>query len=244
MEKVIGIILTYNSAKTFEDIYHRIPKQALDEIIVSDDGSTDATVKIAKQLGIPVFAHAHYGYGGNIKFGLEKAMEKGAEYMVEIHGDGQYDPIVIPNALEKMKQECHLLLGSRFTSAKQARKDGMPLVRYFANKGLSFFDRLLLGLNISEFHTGFRVYTRKLLKGIDFQKGSNDFLFSFEIIVQARYFNFTICEVPVRCDYKKIHTSIDLWKSTIYSFQTFYILFLYFLARFGFKTKLFCLSKK
>jgi len=243
MGKVIGVILTYNSAKTLEDVYQRIPKSFLDEIIVSDDGSTDKTVEIAKQLGVSVFSHEHRGYGGNIRYGLERALGMGGKYMIEIHGDGQYDPGGIPSALEKMDKGCQLLLGSRFIDKKQTLQDGMPLVRYLANRGLSFFDRLFLGLNISEFHTGFRVYSRDLFKKINLKTGSDDYLFSFEIIVQSRYFGFKICEIPIRCDYKKVHTSENLWKASIYSFQTFYILFLYFLARFGFKTKLFRSNK-
>lgn len=242
--KSIGLILTYNSASTLKDVYQRLPHDVLDEVIVIDDESSDNTLQVAKELGIRFFAHEHRGYGGNIKFGLMKALEMGGEYMIEIHGDGQYDQSVIPVALDKMSSGCDFILGSRFTNPKQALEDGMSFVRYFANRGLSFFDRLFLGIDLTEFHNGFRVYSRKLLETADFRRGAEDFLFSFEIIVQARYFNLRVCEVPVRCDYTQAHTSINLWKSAIYSFQTFYVLFLYYLARFGIKIKLFRTPEK
>lgn len=238
--KSVGIILAYNSAGTLAETLARVPKNVLDEIIVSDDGSTDNTLEIAKMLGIPAFTHAHSGYGGNIKFGLEKALERGAEYMVEIHGDGQYDPGAIPVALKKMQEENYdFLLGSRFQDKHQPTRDGMSFARYFPNMVLSFFDRLILGLRLSEFHSGFRLYSRKLLTTSNFKKGANGHLFSFEIIVMARYHNLKIGELPIHCDYRRYHTSISLRQSIIYALQTFYIMFLYLLARAGLKTKLF-----
>lgn len=235
--------MTYNSASMLKDIYARIPKEVFDEIILVDDESTDNTMEVAKMLGIPAFSHPHKGYGGNIKFGLQKALERGGKYMVEIHGDGQYDPSGIPTALKKMRQGYDFLLGSRFMDSKQALNEGMSYFRYFGNIALSFLDRLILDLKLSEFHNGFRLYSRKLLENIDFNKGADDYLYSFEIIAMARYYNLKIGEVPVHCNYKKEHTSISMWKSTIYSFQTFYVLLLYILARLGIRTKLFSHSR-
>jgi len=238
--KSIGIILAYNSASMLGDTYARIPKDVLDEIIIVDDGSIDNTLETAKNLGITSFTHPHLGYGGNIKFGLQKALERGGEYMVEIHSDGQYDPAAIPMALRKMQEGYYdFLLGSRFTDLKQPLRDGMSFARYFPNLALSFFDRLILGIKLSEFHSGFRLYSRKLLATADFNKGSDDHLYSFEIIVMAQYHNLRIGEVPIHCDYKKLHTSISLRESIIYALQTFYIMLFYILAKVGIKTKLF-----
>ena len=242
--KTVGVVLAYNCAKELPGIYRRLPKELLDDIILVDDASKDNTVDVAGELGIKTFPHEHLGYGGNIKFGLQKALEMGADYMVEIHGDGQYDPSSIAPALQKMEQGCDFVLGSRFTERGRALRDKMSRARYYANIGLSFFDRLVLQLPLTEFHTGFRVYSRKLLTTIPFPAGSDDYLYSFEIIVQARYCNLRVEEVPVRCDYSGTHTSVSIWKSTVYSFQMFYVLFLYALARIGIKTKLFrCVSR-
>ncbi len=217
----------------------RIPKGALDEVIVVDDESSDNTVEVAKNLGLTVFPHEHLGYGGNLKYGLSKALERGADYMVEIHGDGQFDPSVIPQALEKMRQGCDFVIGSRFTNLLQPLRDGMSPARYFANIGLSFLDRLVLQLPLTEFHTGFRTYSRKLVETIGTSKGTDNFLYSFEIIVMARFYNLKFCEIPVRANYKGEHTSISIWKSAVYSLQTFYVLALYIVSRLGVKTKLF-----
>ncbi len=222
------------------ELYQRIPKSSLDEIILADDGSRDNTLEVAQSLGIKSFTHSHRGYGGNIKFGFKKALELGGEYMVEIHGDGQYDPAPIPQALEKLRTGCDLLLGSRFTELLQPLRDGMSPARYFANIGLSFIDRLVLSLPLTEFHSGFRGYSRRLLETIDFEKLSEDYLFTFEIIVLARFFNLKICEIPIRCNYRKEHSSISIWKSAIYSFQTFRTLFQYILAKTGISKSLEC----
>lgn len=237
--KAIGIILTYNCSSMLPGLLPRIPKGALDEIIVVDDASKDNTVEVAKNLGLTVFPHKHMGYGGNLKYGFSKALEMEADYFVEIHGDGQFDPSVIPLALEKMRQGCDFVVGSRFTDLRQPLRDGMSYARYFANLGLSFFDRLILQLPLSEFHTGFRVYSKKLVKTLGTSKGADDTLYSFEIIVMARFYNMRFCEIPVRANYKEEHTSVPLLKSAIYSFQTFWVLFLYILARLGFKSRLF-----
>ena len=159
--------------------------------------------------------------------------------MVEIHGDGQFGTGAIIPGLEKMKQGYDFVLGSRFTDLKQPLKDGMSPARYLANIGLSFFDRLILQLPLTEFHNGFRIYSRRLITTANFANTSNDYLFSFEIFALAKYFNLRVGEVPLRADYKKSHTSISMGKATVYSFQTFWVLFKYILARLGVKIKLF-----
>ncbi|KKS38496.1 MAG: hypothetical protein A3G49_06315 [Candidatus Sungbacteria bacterium RIFCSPLOWO2_12_FULL_41_11] len=243
--KVIGFVLAYNAAPFLEGLYKRIPKEEFDDIILVDDSSPDDTLKEAGRLGINFFTHEHLGYGGNTKYALKKAMEMGAEFMVEIHGDGQYDPAVIPAALKKMREGYGLILGSRFTDWRQPLRDRMPISKYLANVGLSFIDRTILGVPLTEFHTGFRVYSRRLLNEIDVTHTSDDFLFSFEVIVQARFCGLKIGEVPIRCDYANEHSSISFKKSVLYAFQTLRVLFWYLLARLGFKHPLFlCSSAK
>lgn len=239
--KAIGIIMTYNCSHLLEDAYSRIPKESLQGIIIVDDHSKDweKTQSIAQQLGIPFFTHEHLGYGGNLRYGLAKAMEMGADYMVEIHGDGQFDPSVIPAALQKMREGYDFILGSRFIHMLQPLRDGMPLIRYCANIILSFIDRLVLWIPLTELNNGFRVYSRNLVQTLPLEAVSKNHLYSFQVIVQAVYFKLRIGEIFIRCDYKKEHTSISLGEAVIYAFQTFYILFLYILARLGFKIRLF-----
>ena len=237
--KVIGIMMTYNCAEMIESTYRGLPKGVFSKVIVVDDGSSDNSVEVAKRLGLDVYTHKHGGYGANIKFGLKKTLSLGANYAVEIHGDGQYDQSVVPAAIRKMETGFDFLLGSRFTNLKQAIKDGMPFERYFANLGLSFIDRIVLGVNLTEFHTGFRVYSRRLMESLKFQGTSDNYLYSFEIICQARFNNFKLGEVPMRCSYKTIHTSISIKKSIFYALGTFEILAKYIIAKMGAKIKIF-----
>ncbi len=238
--KIFGILLTYKHAKMVADIYRRLPTGVFDEVIIFDDASGDNIKEVADDLGLRAFTREkNLGYGGNIKFSIKKCVELGAEYMVEIHGDGQYGSDSIIPGLEKMKQGYDFVLGSRFTDWRQPLRDKMPLPTYLANRGLSFIDRLVLGLPLTEFHTGFRIYSRKLVETIDLDPTANGHLFSFQIIALARYHNLRIAEVPVRCDYTKEHTSIKLGQAIEYSFQMFGVLARYLLARLGFKNKLF-----
>lgn len=239
---VVGIIMAYNCGHILARTLERLPQGAYSRLIVVDDGSTDDTVSVARGLGLEVFSHAHSGYGGNLKFGLQKAIELGAEYMVEIHGDGQYASTDAERAISKMEREhIDFLLGSRFSGhILQPLRDGISYARYFANLGLSTVDRLVLQLPMSEFHSGFRVYKKSMLEKIGFDHTSDDYLYSFEIIAQAKYYGFKVDDIPVRCDYHDDHTSISLKKSVVYALQTFKVLGLYMLsAWFGVPTGLF-----
>jgi glycosyltransferase involved in cell wall biosynthesis len=216
----------------------------VDKIILVDDASTDNTLEVARGLGIETYTHEHLGYGGNVKYSIRKGIELGAEYIVDLHGDGQYDPSVIPAALAKAREGYAMVLGSRFHDFRQPLRDGMSWARYLANIGLSAIERFVLNSSVTEFHTGFRVYSRQLAETVALDNTSNDFLFGFEIIVQAIYWNLKIGEVSIRCNYKEEHTSISISKSIIYSFQTFRILGLYLFSKMGFKNKLFTFQNK
>lgn len=238
--KVVGMIPVWNCAHLLPRAYAQVPKEYFNAIIIVDDGSTDETLAVARTLGVPVFTHPHFGYGGNIKYALQKALELGADYMIEIHGDGQYDPSNIPAAIRKLKNERpDFLLGSRFTSLLQPLRDKMSFVRYLANLGMSAIDRLVLRLPLSEFHQGFRVYSRRLVETVGLDGTSDDHLFSFQIIAKAAYCRLKVREVPVRCDYAGEHTSISLKRSVVYALQTFGVLGLFISARLGLPTRLF-----
>jgi len=234
------VILGYNCGSTLADTYSRIPLHAVDGTLLVDDGSTDDTLDVARRLGIDYCTHRNLGYGGNVKYAIAKGVELGYEYIVDVHGDGQYDPATIPSALTKARQGYDLVLGSRFVpDRRQPRRDGMSYARYFANIALSAIERIALTSAVSEFHTGFRVYTRRLSEAVALANTSDDFLFGFEVIAQAIFWNLKIGEVPVRCNYRTAHTSIPILKATQYAFQTFRTLSLYRLAKLGFETRLF-----
>lgn len=238
-KKAICIILAYNCGNVLENTYKRIPKDSVDRIVLMDDASTDNTLAEARRLGIEYYTHENLGYGGNIKCSIKKAIELGAEYIVDLHGDGQYDPTAIPAALAKAREGYDFVLGSRFVDIKQPLRDGMSWARYLANIGLSTIERFVLNLPLTEFHTGFRIYTKRLAETVALENTSDDFLFSFQIIAQAVFANLKIGEIPIRCNYREEHSSISIPKSIEYAFQTFWVLALYALAKAGFKVKLF-----
>lgn len=232
--KIIVVLPAYNAAKTLQASYKKIPKNYVDEFILVDDASTDNTFKIANTLGITVFKNEiNLGYGGNLKVCLTKALEKGADVIIEFHPDNQYDPSSLISFLEKAKQGYDFALGSRFIHPKEALERHMPLIKFIANRGLTFIDQFILGIELSEFHSGFRLYTRKLLKSIPYLQNSNNYLFSFEIIVQAVYFKFRIADVQISCDYHpKMHTA-NLYHSTVYALGTFQTLAQYVISKFA-----------
>ncbi len=237
---VIGIIMTFNCGSMLEGMYAKIPKGVLNKLILVDDASTDNTLEVAKKLGLKIYTHKHLGYGGNIKYGLKKAVELKADYMVEIHGDGQYSPQFIPEGVKKIiSGKYDFILGSRFSTLSQALKDGMPVERYIANKVLSFMDRLVLQLPLAEFHSGFRLYSKKFAERTGLRGTANDHLYSFTAIVQAKYCSLKIGGLPVRCNYRRPHTSISMKESIFYAFQTRGVLLDYLLSRLGVKRKIF-----
>jgi glycosyltransferase involved in cell wall biosynthesis len=232
-KKIIAFILTYNCAQMLEKAWRKIPKDYVDEIVVSDDMSKDNTIEVAKSLGLKIIQNRDKkGYGGNLKNALAYCFSHGASHAVEIHGDGaQFNPIAIKDAIPLIKKDYDLILGSRFQVPGQALRNGMPLIRFLANRGLSFFDRIILKLPLTEFHTGFRIYSKKLFETLPLQHDANNYLFSFEVIVQAAYFKLKIDEVPVEADYKSEHTSHNLIGASIYAINTFYILLKFLLSK-------------
>lgn len=239
-KKVIGVIMTYNCAKLLEGAYRRIPKELFSELICVDDGSTDASAAVAEGLRLPTFTHPHTGYGGNLLFGLRKAIERGATHMVEIHGDGQYDIAQgMPLALQKFDEGCDLLFGNRFFDLRQPLRDGMSFIQYSGNLFLTVLARIGTGIPLPDFFPGFRAYSKRFVEALDFSKNSKDYFFSFQIIVQARYRGLKLCHVPVRCDNSREHTSISVIKGLWAIFQTSGAILLYWLARCGIRRGIF-----
>tara|TARA_B100000941_G_scaffold98748_1_gene68948 strand:+ start:76803 stop:77534 length:732 start_codon:yes stop_codon:yes gene_type:complete len=231
-KKIYAVILSHNCEHMIDRTISRIPHSSFAKIIVSDDGSTDNSVSKYRSLGYTVVNSNNKGYGANIKNALVAAFDDGADYILEIHGDGaQFDPKAISKASSLIENDTDLILGSRFIEKGRALKLGMPLPRYIANRALSFIDRIILSKNLSEFHTGFRVYSRKF-KDIDQSKFSNDYLFSFQIIAYAIANDYKVDEIPVECDYNSEHTSHGYLGASKYAITHFFVLIWYVLFKY------------
>lgn len=221
-KRVIAVMPAYNAEKTLEATFRDIPSGAVDEVILIDDGSRDRTVAVAESLGITVFRHdRNRGYGANQKTCYRTALEKGADAVVMIHPDYQYDSRIIPHALGFLEQRiCDVVLGSRIRTRREALEGGMPRYKYLSNRFLTTLENVILGQNLGDFHSGFRVYTREVLETIPFDINSNDFVFDTQFLAQAIFFGFKIGDVPIPCRYFDEASSINLGRSTRYGLLT------------------------
>ena len=231
--KTIVVIPAYNAAATLEKTVRDIPAEAVDEFIVVDDASTDDTVAIARRLGLTVVVHEkNRGYGANQKTCYALALEKGAEYVVMIHADYQYDGRLVPAAVDILKLGvCDVVLGNRVRTRKECLVSGMPVYKYFANRFLTLVENLWLGQNLGEFHSGFRAYRRSVLETVPFERNSDDFVFDTQFLVQAIHFGFIIGDIPVPVRYSREASSINASRSVIYGLRTLETLALYSLHR-------------
>jgi len=236
--KVIVIMPAYNAAKTLEKTYKDIPKNVVDGVILVDDGSSDETVKIAKKLGLKVFTHpSNLGYGGNQKTCYWEALKRKPDIVVMIHPDYQYDATLTRELIYPiMNGRSDIMLGSRIRSRQEALEGGMPWRKYYSNRFLTILENIILGLNLSEYHTGFRAYSSKALKKIPFMRMSNDFVFDQQILISAVANNFKIGEIPVPVRYFPEASSANFLNSVKYGLGILVNLFLYIFDK---KSKLF-----
>lgn len=220
--KIVAVMPAYNAETTLAATIADIPTGCVDEIILVDDGSTDATVATARAMGLTVIEHPeNRGYGGNQKTCYRHALERGADIVVMIHPDYQYDSRVIPNAVSFIELGiCDVVLGSRIRSRQEALAGGMPIYKYISNRCLTVVENFTLGQNLGDFHSGFRVYRREVLEKIHFEENSDDFVFDTQFLVQAVHFGFRLGDVPVPVRYFAEASSINFWRSVKYGLST------------------------
>jgi glycosyltransferase involved in cell wall biosynthesis len=223
--KVIVVMPAYNAAETLVDTYQRIPPDHVQRVILVDDGSIDETVKVAEMLNLELIVHPHNaGYGANQKTCYMEALREGAEIVIMLHPDGQYDPDIIPQMINAIRDgKGDFVLGSRFLPPAGALTGGMPRYKYFANRFLTAVENLVMGTKLSECHTGYRAYSRELLETVPFLRNSNNFVFDTEMIFQAHYFGFRFAEVPVSTRYFNEASSISFFSSVQYGLSTLWV---------------------
>lgn len=216
--KVIAVMPAYNAGKTLVKTYLDIPKGVVDEVLIVDDGSKDDTVKVAKKLGLKIIVHPqNRGYGGNQKTCYTQALSDGADIVIMIHPDYQYDSTLTGELIRPILQgRFDVMLGSRIRTREEVLKGGMPTYKYIGNRFLTFIENLLLGQNLSEYHTGFRAYTKEVLKKIPFHKYSDDFVFDQQILFGSIAIGARIGEIPVPVRYFPEASSINFWQSVVY----------------------------
>lgn len=233
-EKVIVVMPAYNAAETLEKTYNDLPREIVDEIILVDDVSQDETVEIARRLGLKVIIHVqNTGYGGNQKTCYLEALKDGASVVVMLHPDYQYDSTLVPELIRPIQEgTADLVLGSRILGG-EALGGGMPLYKYLSNRFLTLVENLAFRKRLSEYHTGFRAYSRRFLETIPFLLNSDRFVFDSEILAQAVAYGFEITEIPVPTRYFKEASSVGVKDGLVYGIQTLGIVAKYLLNRFG-----------
>jgi len=220
--KVIVVMPARQAARTLEDTFAAIPTDAVDQVILVDDSSTDDTVELARKLPLRLIWHPHrVGYGGNQKTCYLEALQEGADVIVMLHPDGQYEPELIPSMVEPiLSGKADLVLGSRLLIPGAALAGGMPRWKYVVNRGLTRIENAIMKTHLSEAHTGYRAYSRKLLLTVPFLRNSLDFAFDSELLMQAAHFGFRIEEVPARCRYFEDASSVKFQSGVVYGLKT------------------------
>lgn len=231
----------YKAALTLEKTYREIPFDLVDDVILVDDHSPDNTIEIAKSLGIKyIIRHdVNKGYGGNQKTCYTKALELGADIVIMVHPDYQYTPLLLPAMITIIGNDLYpVVFGSRILG-KGALNGGMPMYKYIANRFLTLFQNILLSQKLSEYHTGYRAFSKEVLEKVPFMKCDDDFIFDNEMIAQIFWQGFEIAEVTCPTKYFDEASSINFVRSSKYGLGVLRVSMRYRLAKWGIKWKLF-----
>jgi len=237
-QKIIVVMPAYNASQTLKKTLDDLPHGCVDEIILVDDFSTDNTVELAREMGLVVLTHErNMGYGANQKTCYDEALKRGADIVIMLHPDYQYDSRLVPYMVGFIEKGiCDVILGSRIRTRKETLECGMPIYKYISNRFLTIMENMVLGQNISDFHTGFRVYRREVLETIPYHSNSDDFVFDTEFLVQAVYFNFKLGDVPVPVRYMDEASSINFKRSLKYGMETMGVLMRFILQKLSLKS--------
>src|SRR5712691_5112351 len=232
--KVVVVMPAYNAGRTLRLTYEELPKDAVNLVILVDDGSTDATLDVARQLRLEIFVHnRNYGYGANQKTCYAEALRAGAEIVVMVHPDYQYDPRLVPQLIAPIvRGEADVVLGSRLKTGS-ALAQGMPWWKYLANRFLTGLENRVFALSLSEYHTGYRAFGREVLETVNFPANSDGFIFDQEIIAQTVAARFRIAEIAVPTRYFPEASSASFVASVVYGLRILAVLFWYTLHRRG-----------
>jgi glycosyltransferase involved in cell wall biosynthesis len=233
--RIVAVMPAYNAETTLERTVGDIPAGTVDEIILVDDCSRDRTVEVALRLGLTVIQHQrNTGYGGNQKTCYTEALRRGADIVVMIHPDYQYDSRVIPVAAELIRLgNVDFVMGSRIRTRAEALEGGMPVWKYIANRCLTIFENVILGQNLGDFHSGFRAYRREVLEAVPWSLNSDDFVFDTQFLAQSVFFGFRLGDIPVPVRYFAEASSINFRRSTRYGLLTLWVMLQFCLNRLG-----------
>ena len=232
--KVVVVMPAYNAGRTLRLTYEELPKDSVNLVILVDDGSTDETLEVARGLNLEIFVHnRNYGYGANQKTCYAEALKAGADIVVMVHPDYQYDPTLLPQIIEPIvKGEADLVLGSRLMGGSAVRQ-GMPWWKYLGNRALSRLENLVFGLSLSEFHTGYRAFRREVLETVNYAMNSDGFVFDQQIIAQMVAARFRIAEIAVPVRYFPEASSAGFVDSVVYGLRILLLLARFALYRSG-----------
>jgi glycosyltransferase involved in cell wall biosynthesis len=233
--RIIVVLPAYNAARTLERTYEDIPKEKIHRIILVDDVSRDQTVEIAHSLGLSVVIHVqNRGYGGNQKTCYLEALKEGADVVVMLHPDHQYDSKLIPELIQPIVEgRAGMVMGSRILNG-QALQGGMPIWKFIANRVLTVTENIIYGTRLTDCHSGFRAYSRKFLTTVPFLLNSDDFVFDSQMIAQAVHFGFQIREIAVPARYFPEASSVNFRVSTKYGIKTLGVMLRFMIRRIGF----------